>query len=302
MSEAYNDALKEQSQQSLMSVVKQEVGGMSLAEAATVTADVVGIFDPSPTSDIVGGLLSAAQGDILGAALSAASLIPYAGDALAKPAKLMKYSPRIARAVETVLKHGDDLATLGKEGLESVFKLSEVAAARKKALDRVKKAMLDARNKVPGCQDCAKLTDGTTKKGILHMPTTGGKWDTPDGLAPTSGSGIFVFDAPKVLPDGRTVDGMTFKDGFPDFDNYVEGGKHDLWVVTGDVGKDSTALAREMREAGDPDWLPPSKTDYVLHHFEDGMVGYVPRVLHDKTTMGGVAHTGGNSMVNNQLF
>ena len=42
-------------------------------------------------------------------------------------------------------------------------------------------------------------------------------------------------------------------------------------------------------------------TDYVLHHFDDGTVGYLPRSLHD-AQKGGLFHTGGNSMLNNDLF
>jgi hypothetical protein len=55
-----------------------------------------------------------------------------------------------------------------------------------------------------------------------------------------------------------------------------------------------------MRDSN-PNWLPPDSDDFVLHHFENGQVGYVPRIIHD-TRFNGVAHTGGNSMMNNQLF
>jgi len=50
-----------------------------------------------------------------------------------------------------------------------------------------------------------------------------------------------------------------------------------------------------------PSYEPPDKELFTLHHFEDGSVGYVPQVIHDRDQMG-VAHTGGNSMTNNQLF
>ena len=74
--------------------------------------------------------------------------------------------------------------------------------------------------------------------------------------------------------------------------------------MTGDVGKDTTSLKKQMSEI-DPAWKAPdtvnSPDGYVLHHASDGSVMYVPRVIHD-TRMGGVSHTGGNSITNNQLF
>jgi len=41
--------------------------------------------------------------------------------------------------------------------------------------------------------------------------------------------------------------------------------------------------------------------NFTGEYFEDGTVGYVPDVIHDRK-FDGVAHTGGNSMINNQLF
>jgi hypothetical protein len=298
VSDAYNDALQEQAKKNVWDTLADEAKGMSGVEYASLVADIAGIFDPTPASDVVGGVLSLAQGDLLGAGLSVGSMIPYAGDAIAKPLKIAKRAPKTAKALEALLKQGDDLAAAGRDVLEKTFKLSEVAAARRKALDRVQQAMLDARNKVPGCVDCKKLPEEGRR--MLQMPSTNGTWKTPDGLPPSTGNGMFALDQPKVLPDGRVVKEIEFRNGAPNFDDYVVGQKHDLWQVTGDVEKDAVALKRQMRETN-PDWTPPSSADYVLHHFEDGAVGYVPRVIHDKR-LGGVAHTGGNSMTNNDLF
>jgi len=301
MTDAYNDALQEQAKKTMWDTLAQEAKGMSKMEYASLAADVAGIFDPTPCSDAVGGVLSLAQGDLLGAGLSVASFIPYLGDAVAKPLKIGKRAPKTAKLIEALLRRGDNLAKAGKDVLEQTFKLPQVAAARKKALARVQQAMLDARNKVPGCKDCAKLVDVDGTRRMLQLPNSGGTWKTLDGAAPTSGTGVFRFDAPKTLPDGRVVTEIPFRKGAPNFDEFVQGGKHDLWEVTGDAATDARALKKQMRETVDPNWLPPAKEDYVLHHFEDGQVGYVPRELHDKA-LGGTAHTGGNSMMNNQLF
>jgi hypothetical protein len=233
--------------------------------------------------------------------LSLLGMIPYVGD-LGKIAKIGKYAPKTAKVLEVLLRQSDNLARMGKDALQKVFSLSQVAAARKKATDRVKKAMLDARNKKANCKDCKKLKgkDGTTRK--MDLPSKGGKWNTPDGKPPTSGTGKFTFDAPKKLPDGRTVKHIDFANGEPDFSSYAYGDKkYNLWEVTGDVGKDEKALKAMMGSGFKPPSTANNASGYVFHHASDGSVMYVPRVLHDKG-MGGVAHTGGNSVLNNQLF
>lgn len=299
MTEAYNDALQEQAKKKIWDTVKEEAKGMSPADYLELTADITGIFDPTPLSDAVGGTISLVRGDLLGAALSVASFIPYAGDALAKPAKIARRAPKTAKLVEALLHRGDNLAKAGEKALKEAFTLSQVAAARQKALKRVQQAMLDARNGVPGCKDCKKLVNkGTTR--TLQMPATGGTWRTPDGLSPANGTGTFTFGSPVTLPDGRSVNSIDFEGGFPDFDKYVhDGKKYNLWEVSGNASTDARRL-EEMMLKVDPNWTAPSKK-YTLHHFEDGTVGYVPKEIHDRTG-GGVAHTGGNSMINNDLF
>jgi hypothetical protein len=64
-------------------------GTLSWADAVGLAADVVGIFDPTPISDGVSGLISLGQGDWKGALLSAVAMVPYFGDAGAKPIKTM---------------------------------------------------------------------------------------------------------------------------------------------------------------------------------------------------------------------
>lgn len=65
-------------------------GGLSATDLAVLIADLAGIFDPTPISDGVSGLISLFRGDLAGAGLSVASMIPFAGDALAKSAKFAK--------------------------------------------------------------------------------------------------------------------------------------------------------------------------------------------------------------------
>lgn len=298
VTEAYNDALKDTLESNIWATMKREATTMSPGEYAQLSADVVGIFDPTPVSDGIGAVISVARGDILGAGLSLLGMVPYVGD-LGKLGKIAKYAPRTARVLEALLRHSDNIAKLGKDGLSKVFSLPQVAAARKKAAARVQQAMIDARNKKPNCKDCKKLKDADGKRKKMDLPSKGGKWNTPDGKPPASGTGKFTFDSPKTLPDGRQVKSIDFTNGQPDFSKYAFGNKkYDLWEVTGNVKKDEAELKRMI-----PGFKPPDKDLYVLHHASDGSVMYVPREIHDKVNgFGGVAHTGGNSILNNQLF
>lgn len=307
MTDTYNDLLSEELRSNVWETLKSEATSMSPVQYATTVADIAGIFDPTPFSDGAGLVLSVAQGDVLGSLLSLGGLVvPYVGDALAKPMKIAKYAPKTAKALEGMLHAGDNLAKAGRETLEKAsLTLEKVAAARKKALERVKKAMMEARKNPAGCEDCAKLiekkADGSVKKkGKLDSPNNSSNGHWKGGEKPIDGTGTFVFEEPKVLPDGTIVKEIEIENFSPDFDDYVEGGKYELWNVTGDVGSDTKELTKMMRETN-PNWEPPDNRLFTLHHFEDGQVGFVPTVIHDKTR-GGVAHTGGNSMMNNELF
>jgi len=301
MTEKYNEALSEQLRSNVWKRTQEAVANMSPAEGAGLVADVTGIFDPTPTSDAVGLALSLVQGDGVGAAASLVSMFPYVGDAVAKPFKIARRAPKVAEAIEAVLKGGDKLMGAGKAALKDAgLSLDQVVAARRQALESVQKAMVEARQKIANCETCKlKAADGS-RSGVLHMPQNGknGKW--AGGSQPADGNGVFEFAEAKTLPDGRQVASIEYRDGAPVFDKYVVGEKRQLWEVTGDVGKDETQLKAMMRET-EPGWRPPDPEIYVLHHFEDGAVGYVPRAIHDKA-IGGVAHTGGNSMLNTELF
>ncbi|TFI58721.1 hypothetical protein E2493_08820 [Sphingomonas parva] len=298
MTEAYHDALNEQAKQSIWATLRQEAANLPAAEKASLIADVAGIFDPTPISDGVGGVLSLIQGDFLGAGLSVVGMVPYVGD-LGKIAKIGKRAPRTAAILKNLLTKGDNAARAGEAFLKNNFTLQQIKAAREQATKRVREALLKARNKLP-CKDCAKLKNQGKKQLQMPSGTGSGKWKTPDGRPPRSGNGTYEFDTPVELPDGRKVSSVEYRDGFPNFDSYTKDGKHTLWEVSGDADTDAARLTRQMRETN-PGYKPPDPNQYVLHHFEDGQVGYVPRKIHDRAE-GGAAHSGGNTIVNNDLF
>jgi hypothetical protein len=99
MSQAYNDALKEQLRKNVADSVKVEARGLDALEQATLAADVLGFLDPTPTCDLIGMSLSLLKGDLWGAGASAlGAAVPYLGD-MAKIGKVAKVAPKTAEAM-----------------------------------------------------------------------------------------------------------------------------------------------------------------------------------------------------------
>lgn len=223
-------------------------------------------------------------------------LIPYVGD-VGKIGKIRKVAPNTAKALEVAFRASDNLAGAGRDALRRAgLSLDQVAAARRQATERVRESLMRSRNR----QNCRRCRGPKGEQRTLQMPKDGpnGKWK--GGGPDANGNGTFEFTEPKTLPDGRVVDSIEFRNGFPNFDAYVQGGKHDLWEVSGNAGTDAKRLTSQLRETN-PRYRPPNRGDYVLHHFEDGQIGYVPRSIHDRDRRG-VAHTGGQSILNNDVF
>jgi len=87
-------------------------------ELAASAADVAGMIDPTPASDLIGAGLAVRKGDWLGAGMSLVSVVPYVGDALAKPAKAVRAAKRINELRETVTKLTAKLADLRKAEMQ----------------------------------------------------------------------------------------------------------------------------------------------------------------------------------------
>jgi hypothetical protein len=93
-------------------------------EGGKMGADIAGIFDPTPASDLIGGAMCVVDGDWVGAGLSLVSIVPYFGDAIAKPFKGTRAAARMAKLMDKVRKVQGKTAAL--------------AEAAKKAKERAK--------------------------------------------------------------------------------------------------------------------------------------------------------------------
>lgn len=128
-------------------------------EIAGAAADAAGIVDPTPASDLVGAGISIARGDYWGAALSTASIVPYVGDLLAKPAKAVRATKAIAgleKKVATLTKTVNDLKRAKKEAeeIEATTKKAKIAKEADQAKDVAKAQEKAAKKADADCEDC----------------------------------------------------------------------------------------------------------------------------------------------------
>ncbi|MEW6763979.1 MAG: polymorphic toxin type 15 domain-containing protein [Pseudomonadota bacterium] len=132
-------------------------------ELAASAADVAGMIDPTPASDLIGAGLAVRKGDWLGAGMSLVSVVPYLGDAVAKPAKAVRAAKRINELRQTVAKLTAKLADLRKtekqaQAAETAAKKAEIAKdaveakAAKEAAGGQKHNAKSGKDK--DCEDC----------------------------------------------------------------------------------------------------------------------------------------------------
>lgn len=108
-------------------------------DVVQVAGDVVGIADPTPTTDLVNAGISAIRGatasdpeekksHLINAGLRAVSAVPYAGDAVGKPALAAKMAGKAGTAAKTTAS-----ATKAIKGKEAVLR-KELAATTDSAV------------------------------------------------------------------------------------------------------------------------------------------------------------------------
>ena len=263
------------------------VGSSSKQQARQIdpqlALDIVGIFDPTGAADLASTGISLWRGEFFDAFLGAVSMVPYLGDAAAKPFKIArKYGEPAVKLVEgavtLVRRRTDDMAAaLRGINRSEVFKAREDAAKAVRDLQARKRA---------GCNtaECRRVRRS-------NMPNRGGTWDPPN--ARETGNGTWNF-----TDEAGNQHSVTFRDGYPDFSpNAVRGADgqsaYHLDNPTGNVYQDTQALFRENPQAfplGQPDGT-------TLHHMEDGRVAFVDRAVHDN-----VSHTGFRSIQNTDVF
>lgn len=131
-------------------------GGLTWYDAVQLTVDLVGIFDPTPISDGVSGVMSLGQGDWKGALLSMAAMIPYFGDAAAKPVKTFMKLIKAFPALKIFFKVPDD-------AVSDAGKLEKYVEAIKKGFDELQNTLKNV-----GFTNPAKILDALALLNRMH--------------------------------------------------------------------------------------------------------------------------------------
>ncbi len=236
--------------------------------------DVAGIADPTPASDGLNALISLGRGNFIDAGLSLISMVPYAGDAVAKTtkgarlaAKMAKLKTKIARKIVQVNKLKKKAA---EEAAGSVQRVRAAAAQAKIAAKKKKCATCKITTNPYGSRLPA---DGT------WTGTRGNSAWTPD---PKSARAKKI----NSVTDGKPI---PFKDGYPDFSEYAT---HRVRIdMKGNHSSDFTAANKAANLKETPEGM-------VWHHHQDGVtMELLPKKLHNNTP-----HAGGNSIVNDKGY
>lgn len=125
-------------------------------ELSKAAVDVAGFVDPTPISDAVSMGMSLIDGDLVGAGLSLVSMVPFAGDALAKTTK----GARAAKKILRLRKKIQALAT--KVRALKAAKTAKPGRQAAKTIDKAKKATNN--NSAGVCVPCQKKVKVGAKK------------------------------------------------------------------------------------------------------------------------------------------
>jgi len=270
--------------------------GAELEKALLDSAiDLAGIVDPTPISDAIGFARSAASGDWTGAGLSLISMLPYAGDVIAKPLKGLKV--------------GKKILALKKRIADNVVKARQIVVNTLKndaAAIRVKRA---AKKGEDLGEELIQRCPMEVNRYGTHTPKKGWEGSGERGNGPwnPNKSGM---DSDKVKEIESITDGkpIAFKEGYPDFSEYtyqakgVDGktisGEVEIEISKkGDRDKDYTLANEAMaKKLGVDEFEEPR--DWTWHHVEDGTtMQLVPTQLHKN-----VPHTGGVSIAKDPSY
>jgi A nuclease of the HNH/ENDO VII superfamily with conserved WHH len=259
-------------------------------QAGKTAADLAGIADPTPTSDLISLAMSVAEGDWVGAALSGVAVVPYIGDALAKPAKLV----RAAKAVKAIEAEAAALMKTVAHMKSEAFRIAQRKVAAQLERARRSKEAAEKWAKSLTCVSCAKPAN----KFGTQLPTTGRWVDPKTGKAAEPGNGRWISEEGNVS--------LEYKQGYPDFSTsrpaslYEKGGGAVEIEMKGDKSDFITARNAMREKLGDPKWPGSRETQppgYTWHHTEDGATMQLVRSdVHAKADSG-AAHIGGESIV-----
>ena len=247
--------------------------------------DVAGIVDPTPASDTAGLALAAYRRDPLGMGLSLVSMIPWAGDAVAKPfkaARLARSAARLRRQIAAAAAALTRSNTQARQLAAAATRAKQAAARGGQAVDNGTLAR------------CRREAGPVTNMAGRRLPAQG-SWDGPPGNSawrptpnPNGQTDRYVTDMRALnrqmgLPEDNPV---PFRDGFPDFSQY-EQGRERIFMRGGPADFTAADAARRQKIPG---WRGANANGMTWHHSEDGTsMILVPRAVNNIPHDGGAA-------------
>lgn len=220
-------------------------------ELAQAAIDIAGIADPTPITDVIGAGLSLFRGDLIGAGLSLISVIPYAGDAIAKTAKGARLAKKIADLERRISAAIDVLRQAIAAQYAARRKLAAAVRAKRQAEKAKKIAAAKKCNpcKPPGGNDFGTQSPKEGSNGSWRDGERANSDWYPD---PNTKKGQEVLEATGGQP-------IKFVDGYPVFSPYAmklpDGSSARFEIDMQGDHRDFIAARDAMRtKLDDPNW------------------------------------------------
>jgi hypothetical protein len=261
--------------------------------------------------------------DWAGAAMDLFGFVPVFGDAgkaAAKGADILETADDLRRAqgvAQEVVNQARRVVNGGADALRGAARAAgemstlRRAAARRYWAQQNRRRLREIQDAYRKCNDAACRRARREEMhelrrnpvGAGRLPREGGAWRG------TPGNGTWVPDADTPLGQALTkyqgIDGIEFRNGFPDFSPFVKTGPDGRPAsveipnmqgnnrgADGDFGQAREALREQSGES----WTKSQEKGYTWHHSEDGTT----MLLVDRDIHGNTAHQGGASMMRDQ--
>lgn len=277
MAEAKQAALNKatQAEEAQIRGAKLALSGIAASEAieaAKAGLDITGLFDPSPVSDGLSMSLSLGTGDYWGAFWSGVSMVPYAGDAIAKPVKAARATKKAKELAEGLAKNTKILSKA-----QNAINIKKIDASKQAAEKARKARIVDKKGNCP-------YGTNVPKRGSWDPNTPGhGVWTSESGHKVPYENGYPQFDKAYKVENGVEVPAM-HPDGSVEIPDMVGNRRTDNDMARVAMGE---KLGKTRYETPD---------GYIWHHKEDGTTMQLVRAdFHGGVD--GANHAGGQAIV-----
>lgn len=304
------------SSQSDYNRAKQELDQLDGAykEMAADTALAAAGWAPPPwgtAADVASLGKSLFKGDWGGALFDAIGIVPVVGDA-AKAGRLGRRAKAIEAAIDAakvkLARHAANLIEARRNAAKAYWD-KIVTEGRRRYDEAIKSCSTVA---------CKESKVGAIGEHYNQTPVSGagkGSWQNgprgdgdfvPDPSSPLGQQLQKFRDNPALNPTGKNLDGIPYRNGFPNFDDFVVpagAGKAQVEIIQAGNSKDFAAADAALKQATGLTKSDLEKRFGALtwHHKEDGVtMQLLPEKLHGGSN--GSGHVGGTALQKREEF